>query len=457
MKKIISIFLVAFMFICELSPIPVYAEEAPPTEPTVIDETAIVMNADTGDILYDKDAKKRMQPASLTKIMTVLLALEKGDLNSTVTMSETAVNSVDPGSSNIGLSAGEEIKLQDALYATFLESANEASNGVAEHIAGSVEAYCGMMNERAKEIGCLDTNFVNPSGLSNDNHYSTAYDIALMAREAYKNEQFMTIAKSRTYNIPATNKSEAREIAISNKMVWKDTEYYYENCVAGKTGYTTASGATLVSWVEKDGVTLICVVMNAPSNAENYADTKALCDYCFVNYKTATPLVDYVFSEDFIEQAEETLNSYYVEGKNLGELVLSVDTSVTVTVPASYDTNTFIKTASLSTERVNEGVIGTITISSPTELYKEVPIKFSGYINSEDEAAVEAAIAAGIIERPKEKKKNVLGTILKILLIIVLIGAIGIGALYMRYRYVMKQRALYRKRRDMARKQGTRF
>ncbi|HHV09243.1 MAG TPA: D-alanyl-D-alanine carboxypeptidase [Clostridiales bacterium] len=255
-----------------------------PAGPTVYAEAAIVMEASTGLILYEKNAQKTHYPASITKIMTALLAIENSSMGDIVTFSKNAVYDVDLDSSRIGIDVGEQLTMQQCLYAILLESANEVTYAVAEHVAGSIPAFAEMMNERAKSLGCVNTNFVNPHGLHDEKHYTSAYDMALITREAMKNATFRKIFNTRTYQIPPTNiQSETRYLRNHHRFVLKQ-DYLYNDCIGGKTGYTSIAKYTLVSVAKRGDLELICVVMRDDSNAHQYTDTQKLFDYGFDNF-----------------------------------------------------------------------------------------------------------------------------------------------------------------------------
>ncbi|MGN0436297.1 MAG: D-alanyl-D-alanine carboxypeptidase family protein, partial [Wujia sp.] len=395
----------------------------------------------------------RLYPASITKILTALVAIENGDLTSTITMSHDSVYGIEPGSSHIGLDEGEQINFEDALYAMMLVSANEAAWAIAEHVGGSLSHFCEMMNERAKELGCTDTHFVNANGLHDDEHYTCAYDMALIAREAIKNEEFIKLTSTMSHTIPATNKNEQRDIYQDNRMLKSSTDYYYQYCLGGKTGFTNEAGGTLVTWAQKDDMKLICVVMHSNSNASNYLDSAALYDYCFNNFKEVKPLEGHSFSDSDLESAEKYLDDYY-GGENLGTLELSVDQSVKFTVPNGVNTNNLKIEFKLSTDKLQEWIIGTIIVGDDTTTYIETPVRFSGYIDSNNEEVVAAAIAEGIIEEPKSKKKS---NVLPIILVIILVLGATVAGLYIRIQYVNKQREEYKKKRDEARKNKRSF
>ena len=260
-----------------------------PDAPSITCESAILIDADTGSILYEKDSHRKAYPASTTKILTGLLTIENCNLNDTMTFSSKAANSVNPyEDANLSMKAGEQITVEQALYGLLLYSANEIAYGLAEQVAGSADAFIDMMNNKAKELGAINTHFANPSGLYNPNHYTTAYDMAMIARGCYNNASFVNIdSTSSSYTIPATNMSAQRTIKHRHKML-KGREFYYEYCKGGKTGFTDESLMTLVTFAEKDGMRLICGVFRSPDDSTRYIDTRALFDWGFGNFKKST-------------------------------------------------------------------------------------------------------------------------------------------------------------------------
>lgn len=255
-----------------------------PKGPSVNAESAIVMEASTGLVLYEKNVDTKHFPASITKIMTVLLALENSSLGDTVTFSKNAVYDVDPHSSRIWVAEGEQMTMQQCLYAILLESANDVAYGVAEHIGGSIDNFAKLMNEKAKSLGCKNTHFVNPHGLPDDNHYTTAYDMALITREALKNDSFRKIFDTPSYQILPTNlQSETRYLHNHHDFV-KDQGFHYKDCIGGKTGYTRIARYTLVSVAKRGDLELITVIMKDDSNEHQYTDTQKLFDFAFDHF-----------------------------------------------------------------------------------------------------------------------------------------------------------------------------
>ncbi len=251
----------------------------------IISESALLMDADSGQILFEKNMHKQLAPASITKILTALLAVEKGDFNDTITMSHDAVFSVPRGASHIALDEGEQLTLEQAMYAMMLPSANDAANGIAEYLSGSVIDFAALMNQRAKELGALDSHFVNANGLSAQGHYTSAYDMALITREALKYEKFRTVWGTARYDMAPTNlQPEVRIFNTQNKML-TNTKYHYDGVVGGKLGYTSEADNTMVVVAQRNGRTLICVLLKTVSAADKYADAQLLFDDGFTHYR----------------------------------------------------------------------------------------------------------------------------------------------------------------------------
>ncbi len=266
---------------------PVEAAEFPaswPQAPEIAEETGILMEASTGQVLFDKGMDEIRYPASTTKIMTTLLILENiEDLSQTVTFTDVITPDLEPGNSTINAQVGEQLTVEQCLYAIMLASANEVCTQMAVYVDGSVENFVSMMNQRASQLGCQNTHFVNANGLPDPNHYTTAHDLALILAAAIQNEDFCRISGSATYTIPATNMtSSPRNLENSNALI-NDSEYHYDGVIAGKTGHTEAAKNTLVTAAARDGMTLVCVVLR--SDGENrFIDTVSLFDYGFENF-----------------------------------------------------------------------------------------------------------------------------------------------------------------------------
>ena len=253
---------------------------------------AIMINLATGDVVFEKDADNKMYPASTTKIMTALLALEKGNLDDMITASANAVNSIEVGSSSMGLLAGETLSLKDLLYGLLVYSGNDAANVIAEYVSGDIASFVTLMNDRAKELGCTGTSFINPNGLHDDNHFTTARDLSKIASEAMKNETFREIVKTTRYEIPANDKyKEQRNMPTTNFLITKGSKYYYSAAIGIKTGYTSSAKNCLVAAASLNGMEFLTVVLGdsqVDGDVLSFVDSKKMFEYAFSNYKLQT-------------------------------------------------------------------------------------------------------------------------------------------------------------------------
>lgn len=248
--------------------------------PQIKAEGAVLYDATRDQVLYEKNADTRYYPASITKIMTALLVLEHCNLNDTVTFSQTAVTNLESGAVTLGVKAGDQFTVEQCLYGLLLKSANEIANGLAEHVSGSISGFADLMNQKAASLGCTNTHFVNPNGLNNSNHYTTARDMALIADAAFSNPTLCKIASTVNYDFPATaSVPSVRKLTMGHKMVNPANSEYYSGIVGGKTGYTSLAGNTLVTCAERNGTRLVAVILK--SRQTHYADTRALLDYGF--------------------------------------------------------------------------------------------------------------------------------------------------------------------------------
>lgn len=283
--------------------------------------SAVLMTQDKGEVIFEKDADTVRYPASMTKIMTVLLAIMfVDDLDQKVVVSASAVN-VPEDSSTMYLKEGEEVRLIDVIYGTMLLSANDGANVIAETVSGDIPHFVDLMNETAVAFGCQNTHFVNPHGYHDDNHYSSARDIAIIAREAMKNPVFREIARTVTYQLPRTNKQRARTITTKTEYMLAGSEeepnkYYFEYATGIKTGSHSHSGYCFAGSASKDGVDLVSVVMYTGKRAR-WADTIKLMNYGFSQYMSVTPVDLYNMNPITIETS-----NYSVSDPNRGKVQL---------------------------------------------------------------------------------------------------------------------------------------
>ena len=335
-RKITAMAAMSLLVATQISGVNIFAaegvatqEKATAKQPKIYGKSGIVIDAKSGKILYAKKIDDRHYPASITKILTTLVAIENNkDLYEEVTFSSYAVNSIEPGSTHIGIQAGEKIPLIDVLNAIMLESANEACNGAAEHTAGTTKKFVELMNKKAKELGCTGSHFVTTNGLHNDDHYVTARDMAKISKAALENETFRYVACKPNYYIVPTNKDKhGKELWNHHKMV-KHTMYVYDGVEGGKTGYTTRAGGTLVTFAKRGDQELIVVDLCA-HGYELYEDTIKMLNYGFDNYKTIAPFktMETVLKDDaygFLTTGNK-LSPYKIPLKHINDITVMLE------------------------------------------------------------------------------------------------------------------------------------
>ena len=329
MKRLFSLFLCLCL---SMGVFTIRALAAPewPSDVSIQADGGIVMDADTGTVLYGKNMDQQYYPASITKILTALIVLERCDLDEMVSFSHDDVYNVEAGSSSAGIDEGDVLTVRDCLYALMLASANESANALACHVSGSREEFAKLINEKAASLGCTGSHFANPSGLNDENHYTTAHDMALIAREAIKNPEFLAINGTRSYKLAPTKRTpEGGYVANHHKMLNKNESVYYPGAFAGKTGYTSLAGNTLVTCAKKDGMTLIAVVLNG--HQSHYSDTKAMFDFAFRNFQSLKAV-------DYETQYRSVENDMTIAGMTARDSIsLELDKNGRVVIPKSGD------------------------------------------------------------------------------------------------------------------------
>lgn len=274
-RKILNIWSILLIILFFITPV-----EAKESAPRIIGDSAIVIDVETGDVLYEKNSNVKHYPASITKCMTALVVLENRNLEETVNFSNEALSSIESGSSAAYIKPGEIMTVEESLYVMMLHSANDVAHGLAYEVGGDLSGFAQMMNEKAKDLGCTNTNFVNASGLNHEKHYTTAADMAKIAQAAYQNETLRKIMGTVRYEQPTTNLTKnVRTWINGNRMIRKGSEYYYEPCLGGKTGYTVAAGGTLVTYAKLHDRILACVVLKSENSAKAYEDSIKLYKY----------------------------------------------------------------------------------------------------------------------------------------------------------------------------------
>lgn len=364
------------------------------SELTLTAESAILMDATTGKILYEKNSRTKQYPASITKLMTILLALEHGSLEDEITFSHDAVFSIEPGSAHIAIQEGEILTLEQVLYGIMLRSANECANAAAEYVDGSMEKFAEHMTARAKELGCENTNFVNANGLFDENHYTTAYDMALIAQELLKNETYRSMMSNTYYLIPPTNKQpEERPLHGQHQMLNENSLYYYEPAEGGKTGYTVEAQNTLVTYAKQGDTELIAVVLKC-NGAQHYVDTKTLFEYGFANYQTVK-----AFSAADLTQNVAITETYKDKTTTLDTITVAPASDVYVTIPKNATIENITKAVdcpeSASVPVAAGDKLGTVVLSLNGEALATVDLTAQKEVKAttDEERAAQAAAA----------------------------------------------------------------
>lgn len=418
----------------------------PSRAPDLVCGAAIVMDAGTGQILYEKNAYDKKYPASITKILTVLMAFEYGiDFNDTITISENAVWDVDRESSLIGLDVGEKITIGDLMYATMLESDNTCAYTIAEMVSGNLTSFADLMNKRIEELGCQNTHFVTPNGLHDDDHYTCAYDMALIVKEALKYDDFRTLAGTLSYTVPETNLAdETRPLLNGNRMINPAEQYYYEYCKGGKTGYTTVANNTLVTFAEKDGLELICVILDCDGWKYSYTDSRALYNYCYNNYTYFYPLSDFSFESDEENATDKnTILENFYSSMNHEMVDLVVDQDYSLLLNKSVDTTRIEKVINLY-DTAQDNVLGEISFLYDGEQIGTTPITST------------TPLLSSQMTQDEENGPSIWSKIGKVLLyiLLILLGLVlllifymGIAAIIRKFRRNNRKRGYRRRRR----------
>lgn len=360
-KKIcITLFLFLIIFVSGCTSTYAY------TIPDTYSSACLLMEEITGKILYSKNANSIMYPASTTKIMTAILTLENCKLSDTAVVSHNAVFSIPSGYSTASLVEGEVLTIEQLLNVLLIPSANDAAVVLAEHIAGSVEAFSDMMNSKAVELGCLNTHFVNPNGIHNENHYSTAYDLALIGKYAMQFPTFKEISSKTRYTLPITNaySKEDRIFNTTNDLIKPNyssspTNYYYKYATGGKTGYTDPAGQCIVATATKDNVSLIAVTLHGDFTEDNLSqralDCKALFEYGFNNFSMVS-----IAKKGDVASNMKVPNST----KDSSSLDLLYSDDIYAFVPNGFDTSSVtpnIKLSSTFAPIAQDTILGTIS------------------------------------------------------------------------------------------------
>ncbi len=405
-----------------------YAEDKP--EPN--SESAVLVDYNTGRILFEKNPDAKLFPASTTKIMTGILAIENLNMDDIVSISQTAID-VDRDGSNMGLLWNEEISILNLVYGLLVHSANDAANALAENVSGSIEEFVALMNKKAQELGMSNTNFENTHGYHNDNHYTTARDLATLCRYAMQNERFRQVVGTPQYQIAPTNKyDEVRYLTSNNALINpnKGRTYLYSPAKGIKTGHTSVAGACFTSYAEKDNMKLICVTMKAGSSGDSFKDTINLFEYGFNNYS-------------FVEIADttEVICTREVKwGKGDSHAIINVTSPVMALLPKNYNKEKLTK------EFSKEGELTAPVLAG--EKIGEVKYIYDGKVIGEASLTVKEDVKRSL-------SKMIFGTIFKYVVnmwVIVPLGIIAVILLIKRSIAIKRAEEMRRRRRNSNRR-----
>lgn len=332
-KKLVVLFCLMILFLSNISFI-----FAATTEPDLTAKGVILLDTNSGRVLYSKNETEKMYPASTTKILTAILTLENCKLDDVVTIDYDVSSTIPYGYTIVELQIGEKFTIEQLLEMLLVHSANDVASLLAKHVGGSIEGFADMMNKKIQELGLSNTHFTNPSGIHDDNHYTTAKDLATIMEYCIKNKEFVRLASMPSCSIPANDKHIARTYESTDRLVVQsDSKNYYPYLVCGKTGYTDPAGECLVSCANKDDLELVCVILGGETidnNPTRYSETKTLYEYGYNNF-SVRKIVD---KDDYVEQIKVKNGAL-----NTRDLTLVASTPVTALL-ADSETRDNIKT-----------------------------------------------------------------------------------------------------------------
>ena len=396
--------------------------------PHIYSESGIVMDVDSGAILYAKNIDDQHYPASITKVMTALVALQNYEMDEVVKFTWDNIGFLEYGDAHIGIKPDEEISMEDALFGMLLASANEVSHAIGAHMEGGYEAFLSEMNRVSAEIGCTNSHWMNTHGLHDPEHYTSVHDMAIIGSEVFQYEKFREITGTYQHTIPETNiTSEKRTFQQNHKML-RDWDYrYYEYCVGGKTGYTDQALTTLVTFASKDGVNLVSVVMRTHGGGNNaYVDSEAMLEYAFNNFAKTPITYDMVKNQS----AESVENNAYVmlpQGVTVDQLTWKF------TEPTELEDRT-----GEVVYYYGENTVGSAEVTITEDRYKAIHgIVDKVKVDESDEQQ----------EEPKKKGASIfVKVLLGIVIVFLLFVAVLMGYVVYRRKQIEKRRRLRRQR-----------
>lgn len=425
-----------------------------PAGPELDAEAAFLFEANTGVVLYAKNIHEHLYPASTTKLMTALLAAENSQMDEIVEFSYDSVFSLEPGSSNMGIDPGQALPMSECLYGIMVASANEVANAVAEHVAGDMDSFVKMMNDRAKALGLKDTHFTNANGLMDEKHYTSAYDLGMIAREAFNNENLTRVVNTSNHHFEPTDR-QPDDFYVRNKHKLINGEIPYPGVKGGKTGFTSESRETLVTCAENNGMRLICVILKEES-PEQFNDTVKLFDYGFSNFAVAN------VSENETGYAIQSTNFFPTTVDILGnsDQILELNPDKYIILPKNISFSDL--TTKVTYETNDESDVAYIEYSYNGAYLGNGSVRFSD--KKPITSAFDSNLTEYVDEKPIEKKEPVFINILYICTYVVL-GIIILSIISLVHSYLinynlldnMKDRRRTRRRRIRKDRGGLKF
>lgn len=435
MKKILSLLLAVAILLS--GSIPAFADETEPPNLPAASESYIVIDAKTGQVLLEKNSHKKEYPASITKIMTTALGVKNGKPDDSITVSKEVVNDIWRWgeTTHLALEPGEVITLRDAFYGTMVESANDCANAIAQSVSGNLEDFTALMNQQVTALGLTNTHFTNAHGLYDKDHYTTAYDMAMITRWALSVDGFEEYFCAKSYTIPKTNKKKVeRNIGTHHHMI-VNSKYSYEYAIGGKLGWTSESKHTIVTWAKKGDLSLICVAMNCQNKWDKYTDTAKLFDYCFDTYDMVSVTADDMASFDVpVGSLQNPSGMVHISASKDLDLLVEKGTP-TESVAFIYDIP--------SRYRAGETIAPQVDVYSGGVLVASVPMDFT----------VETYRTETEMEKPEKEPSAFTAVLLAILKWMGIILAAIVVVLFGLRAYFMARR---RKRRAARRKSASR-
>lgn len=453
--KFLSMFLMIAILL-SIVPLPAAALDDPMPE----SDRVVLLDVNTGNVIYSKNPDEQAAPASLTKIMTVLLAveaIERGEcsLGDAVTATENCTYDLIEDGSTANIVPGETMSLENLMYCALVVSANEACNIIAEYVAGSISAFIDRMNTRASELGCTGTHFANTHGLPADGHYTTASDLSKIALEAVSHEKFMEICNTAEITIDATNTSEARHLTNTNGLISKDSEaypgYYYEYAKGIKTGHTDAAGYCLISTAEKNGMNFLCVVMGGKAspttegtNYGNFSDTINLYNWAFDNYSY----------RDILKMTDLVKDVPVVMGSEADYVSVHPQDSVRALLPNDDDLQSFVQRITIYNEEAGEDLVAPVEAG---EVLGEISIERDGVVYGSSPLIASTSIGLSYSQFISARVKEALSTPIVLIVAVILCGLLLVYLfLVLRYRLsrrkFLKEQKLRKKEAERARR-----